>query len=1682
MTNCFDLLNSPLEGRNLIEASAGTGKTYTIAGLYLRLLLEKRLSVDQILVVTFTVAATEELRARIRRRIREALAAFVSINGSDQGASVAEPTPVAQSASVAEPAPVTQPAPVADDFLAGLVKKCADSREAELLLTNALRCFDEAVVFTIHGFCQKTLQEKAFECGSFFNTELITDQSGLMQEVVDDFWRIHAYNASPEFINFAGKRWSLKAITTLVRTCASRLNVLRVIPEADFWETKGSQPTPVAVDYLEMEGPQPDTVEEDACIRALDQMRLVWPIVREEVEDLLVNSGQSLNQRKYPQASIRGWMETMDKYLTPANSPPRWRLFPYPGELEKFGITALEGAVKKGCQPPRHQFFILADDLHKKLKELEAVFEQRLLALKRKLLDFVREELPRRKHEQNIRSFDDLLLSLQIALKGEGGADLAQVIREKYRAALIDEFQDTDPIQYDIFKTIYPDRKSTLFLIGDPKQAIYSFRGADIFAYLEAAKDVEARYTLGTNWRSVPDLIRAVNAIFSNRDNPFIFEDIPFRPVNPPPVLGRGGEGEGQIVPLSPHPPVPPSPITNDAPLQLWFIAARPGDSQGDLQHPTARPARSSGKKINKEEAKKQLPEAVASEIGRLLKAGQQGQALIDCHRGGLGRHVTPGDIAVLVRTNDQASTMQEALRRRGIPSVLYSSESLFTSREAAELLTVLIAVAEPGSEEKIKAALVTDMMGISGNELAGLITARPCNEALPCDEGSHSENGTLSESGIHSGSGILPLETGSAAHASGEERPGSIVEAASCRLKYEIAVRPDNEGSNNSLIPPASKGHPDSAARSCGEGSPCRDGNPCGEGNPCGVDCGSETVIPVRLGNPEFDDADFKEPLWLEDCETARLGDLATPPCPPLSPSPRPPVPSSPPPPLEGMWLEKFKVYHELWARKQGFMIMASTLIALEKVRSRLLAYQDGERRVTNLLHCLEVLHQAAMENNLGIDGLVKWFTRQINENPEKEEYQIRLETDEKAVKLVTIHKSKGLEYPIVFCPFCWSGVREEKEMAFFHDPENGHKTTLVLGSQNLLHGGNRKNTVVSGQKTVDSDQSLVGSRQKTVASDQLSVISGQKSSASDQSSVGNGQKTVASDQSSVGSGQEESVTSSQKSVANGNAQATVFTGDWPAATTLESTTLESAKSLARKEILAEDLRLLYVALTRARYRCYLVWGVIGRAEASAPAYLLHPCPCEGDKKVDNPVDATVAWLSKLDNQKMLDDLDALAQKAKGAISVCAVPDASSDIYEAVEDYGDRLSCRTFSGSIPDDWHIASFSSLVSGREEWSEGPCGAAARIGGAGSTCGREGPGLDESHPFEDDGGESGPTVPLPLEAVRPCGRGGPSRSGGWVGAMSAQDAGLKGDARDAREAVEDEDSPQSSIDFPRGTRAGTCLHAILEGLDFAERTPDATKKLVQERLVAHGFDQAWAPAVYSMLDRVLTTPLMDGREDFTLSSLTRRDRVEEMEFYFPLERITSKGLSKVFEAYSGPESVSLVTGAPCPREDKGSTVPLPLVGGGRVGVMPNDANKRITIPKGFVTMLEKLNFTPARGLLKGYIDLVFRFEGRYYLADYKSNYLGPRIENYAAAALTEVMEREYYLLQYHLYTVALHKYLARRVSDYDYQTHFGGAFYVFLRGVDPAHGPGFGIYRDRPAKSLIDGLDRYFSGAK
>ncbi|MCP4700871.1 MAG: exodeoxyribonuclease V subunit beta [Gammaproteobacteria bacterium] len=1194
----FDPIDSPLTGVNLIEASAGTGKTYTIATAVTRLVIEQALGINQILVVTFTEAATEELRDRIRCRLQETHAAFLE-NDSD------------------------------DIVLKGLVEKYADIKtQAAEHLKNALRGFDEAPIFTIHGFCQRTLQENAFESGALFDTELVADQSGLIQEIVEDFWRLHFYQTpSLLFVDYAlAKGYSPDKLLEILGNHAAKI-FLKIIPD----------------DEAELSGEDWQAATESAYRKTFEAVQQAWPAASAELEiELLQHSG--LNRNKYRKSEIPKWIaEISDLLRTPADThvPALLGL-----RFEKFCTNTLAESCKKGQSPPQHPFFDLCQTLKDAETALHAVYNKRLLKLKRALFEYAGAELRKRKQQHNIQSFDDLLLNLYYALHSKGGQTLARAIQHRYPAALIDEFQDTDPLQYAIFHKIYgvsgrysgeaedlaPEkthRQSVfLFLIGDPKQAIYSFRGADIFTYMQAAGDADRQYTLGANWRSAPELVSAVNAFFGRVQHPFIYDKIPFHPVQ----AARRSEGDSSIT------------EARRPPLQLWYIDREMAGISKGL--------------ISKAWAYENIPVLVAGEIAHLLNSGPE-----------YGKQA--GDIAVLVRTNRQAAIMQQALRARKIPSVLYSRENLFESHEAEEMERVLAAVLEPERENLLRAALAADMLGMSGDALFSLLQD--------------------------------------------EER-------------------------------------------------------------------------------------------WEE-------------------------------------LLERFRGYHELW-RDRGFIQMFRTLQFKEKVQSRLLDFSNGERRLTNLLHLAEVLQQASLTPKRGMLRLFKWLA-EMRRRPDAAREELRLESDENAVKLVTIHKSKGLEYPAVFVPFAWDGALRaySAEQFTFHDPDKDSQLFLDLGSAD--REDNRKH--------------------------------------------------------------------------------------------------------AAREELAESLRLLYVAITRAKYYCYLVWGPFKDAQTSAPGHLFHS---------DTP-------FSQESDAALLKHLYALAAASTGNIHISRPPAAANQCYRRPDEAAPNLAARSFTGKIAADWRVTSFTALTS-------------RRYAASGET---------------------------PHAAVEQ-----PDR-----------------DAQSRNVRQTEGDIYASIFNFPGGVRAGRLFHELFENLDFQQTDPAVREKLSENLLKEYGYVPQWRPALCTLLDKVLSTQL---EPELTLSQIAWDSRLNELEFYYPLENISASGLARVFARSSS----------------------------------------EITLPR----------FFSVKGFMKGFIDMVFVHRERFYLADYKSNWLGSAPENYRPQKLLNAMQEHNYILQYHIYCVALHRYLAMRLPDYDYTKHFGGVYYMFLRGMDPEYSPENGIFRDKPAPELILALSDYLEG--
>lgn len=614
----LDPLTLPLQGERLIEASAGTGKTFTIGLLYLRLLLglggraafSRPLPVEEILVVTFTEAATAELRGRIRANIHALRIACVR-------------------------------GYAADDMMAALLKEIPDLPRAAAQLLAAERQMDDAGIFTIHGFCQRMLNLNAFESGMLFEQTLIEDEFPLRRQVTADFWRRHCYPLSLPVAKVITQLW--QGPEQLLSTLSPWLN--------------GEAPVLKHPQNLE----ETFADRHAKIIAQIEALKMAW---REagNLHDLIAQSG--VDKRSYSSKHLPNWLEKLNQWAEAETED-----YAFPKELERFGQRILLEKTKKG-EPPQHSIFNEID------RFLAEPLTLRDLVIARALSE-IRFATQKEKRLNALLGFDDLLGRLDNALQQPGGEGLAAAIRTRYPVALIDEFQDTDPQQYRIFQTLYvgqPDH--ALLLIGDPKQAIYAFRGADIFTYMKARNEVSAHYTLETNWRSSPAMIAGVNSLFSRQKNPFLFSQIPFievKPAGPNAALRFDIDGKAQPA------------------LRFW-LQPNDGVSVSDYQQFMARQC--------------------AADICRWLTAGQEGRARLG--KGDNLKPVEASDITILVRSRGEAAIMREALNGLHIPSVYLSNrDSVFTTPEAREMLWLLQAVLAPEQERVLRSALATSIFGL---------------------------------------------------------------------------------------------------------------------------------------------------------------------------------------------------------------------------------------------------------------------------------------------------------------------------------------------------------------------------------------------------------------------------------------------------------------------------------------------------------------------------------------------------------------------------------------------------------------------------------------------------------------------------------------------------------------------------------------------------------------------------------------------------------------------------------------------------------------------------------------------------------------------------------------------------------------------------------------------------------
>lgn len=643
----------PLSGTRLIEASAGTGKTYTIAALYVRLILghqpddslpRRELLPPEILVVTFTEASTKELRERIRERLSQVARFF-------------REQPVKNDAFLEA---------IRADYDPALWSGCA--RRLEL----AANWMDEAAVYTIHSWCNRMLQQHAFDSGSLFHQEVNTDDTELLNEVVRDYWRTFYYEMAHDDPDFQSLYSHFQQPDNLLKEIRSLLNNADPIPDC-LTHDQDIKTLMMAVNTAKQE--------------VLHSLKQPWGAWANEIKSLLETAVKNkiLPGKNYKSNYLQNWI---DKLITWSSDPNQESLELGTG-FKSLSPAGMENLANAGQTPPVHPGFEAISQLPGQLAALPNL----KIELIKHAIHWIRNRYDSEKQRVARMTFDDMLTRLDQALQGNNGQRLASVIRQQYPIALIDEFQDTDPVQYRIFSTLYPaegEAELSCLMIGDPKQAIYSFRGADIYTYLRAHQDTAGKhYTLGTNYRSTQNLVDAVNQVFLQADQQpngaFRFKREDDNPLPFIPVAAKGREDEWVINDLA----APALTVWN------WDIT----DPDGQL------------KPVGLPEYRLTMAEVTASEIVRLLNLATLGRTGFKSSKE--LTHLQPSDIAILVRSGAEAKVMRNALARRQLRSVYLSErDSIFASREATDLLLWLKALAEPRNERKVRTALSTSTFG----------------------------------------------------------------------------------------------------------------------------------------------------------------------------------------------------------------------------------------------------------------------------------------------------------------------------------------------------------------------------------------------------------------------------------------------------------------------------------------------------------------------------------------------------------------------------------------------------------------------------------------------------------------------------------------------------------------------------------------------------------------------------------------------------------------------------------------------------------------------------------------------------------------------------------------------------------------------------------------------------------
>ena len=622
MVQRFDANTYPLDpGLRLLEASAGTGKTFALAHLCLRLITETRHPLERLLVVTYTEASADELRSRIGQRFQAALEGLEALEAESL-------------------------APAADPVLACWLEGATDTtlrRQWISGLLLALEQLDRADITTIHGFCRRTLRRMALSSGAAMDPALETDSTDLLQQVVQDIWRDQLLTLpANQLIGLRQSGLTPEAMTQALRVLDGEPHPC-VHSERDDFDSDA----PLA-------GQLKAWME-----RCWERFLLLWQRDGETLESCFRSSAAQWkaqgcrDTKPYSGRPRTDRCAVLNRWIADQNGVPSMAAIRAQKSLlrDYFHPGCWCSAARRcGESDPS----LAAAELQQSIAALWDGPSERVW---RFVLNRALRELNARRTRRGVISFPGLLAALD---PGEEDAPWLEPLRCRYRAVLVDEFQDTDPLQWRLLRRTFAEQKGhLLLLVGDPKQAIYRFRGGDLATYLQARRQADRIDALQENFRTTPSLMHALNDLMQPG---LVRSELPVPAVEP--------RSSAQAPP-------------HGCPLKLLHWS---GETP-----------------LTKTALAEELPLRLADAVLRLLQERDD---------------LTPAQLCLLVSTHRQATDLRRALSSRGLPTRLVSQGDVFETEAAAVLQRLLDALAQPGDERRLRLLACSPLMGWSPEDL----------------------------------------------------------------------------------------------------------------------------------------------------------------------------------------------------------------------------------------------------------------------------------------------------------------------------------------------------------------------------------------------------------------------------------------------------------------------------------------------------------------------------------------------------------------------------------------------------------------------------------------------------------------------------------------------------------------------------------------------------------------------------------------------------------------------------------------------------------------------------------------------------------------------------------------------------------------------------------------------------